>query len=118
MLSGVGFISELERLRRAFEAYTQDWVRFLDGMGAMGVSGHDFGPEVLQFWVETVDAAAFHFATEDGFVVPEQLSSRDQAHTRSSQAVICLQDRKGGQCRLWYDNKNHSLWRAAEKKEK
>ncbi|KAL2130483.1 hypothetical protein VTI74DRAFT_6337 [Chaetomium olivicolor] len=84
-----------------------------------GVLGPDFGPEVLQFWADTVEAAAFHFATIDkNRVEPEQLSSRENVHAKTSQAVIRLRDREERHCGLWYDNKNHRLWWAAEDKEK
>lgn len=87
-----------------------------------GVSGPDFGPEVLQFWADTVPATAFHFTTVTSgtstFVQPEQLSSHENVHTKTSQAVIRLRDREERHCGLWYDNKNHRLWWAGEKEKK
>ncbi|KAL2016322.1 hypothetical protein VTK56DRAFT_3863 [Thermocarpiscus australiensis] len=82
------------------------------------VSGPDFGPEVLQFWADTVDATAFHFATYDKsrVVQPEQLSSRENVHTKTSQAVIRLRDREERHCGLWYDNRNHRRWWEDEEK--
>jgi tetratricopeptide (TPR) repeat protein len=81
-----------------------------------GVSGPDWGPDVLQFWADTVDPSNFPFITDKtGWVMPEKLSLREHVHTQTSQAVIRLQDRDGRHCGLWCDNKNHRLWWRGER---
>jgi tetratricopeptide (TPR) repeat protein len=77
-----------------------------------GVLGPDFGPEVLQFWAETVQPEAFHFAKHE---TAENLSSRDNIHTPGRQAVLRLRDLRNRHCGLWHDNKNHRLWWASER---
>jgi tetratricopeptide (TPR) repeat protein len=85
------------------------------------VPGPDFGPEVLQFWADTVPETAFHFTTSGSnnkAVEYEQLSSRDNVHTKTAQAVIRLRDGEGWHCGLWYDDKNHRLWWAGNREKK
>jgi hypothetical protein len=66
----------------------------------VGVSGPDLGPNVLQFWAEVVDAAAFRFSKNPP---RDYLSSEDHTHVQSPQAVIRLLDRHGRHCGLWFD---------------
>ncbi|KAJ9634623.1 hypothetical protein H2199_008908 [Coniosporium tulheliwenetii] len=71
------------------------------------VSGPDFGPSVLQFWADAVDASLFHFLRD---TAPDYLSKQDHIHTQGQQAVLRLQDKRGRHCGLWFNNGNDRLW--------
>lgn len=69
-----------------------------------GVSRPDFGPNVLQFWAEAVDASFFNF-NRDKNQSPDFLSKQDSAHSKSEKVVLRMRDKKDRHCGLWFESK-------------
>lgn len=55
----------------------------------LNISGPDFGPNVLQFWADTVVASVFRFPKN---LLRDYISKKDHVHISTRQAVIHLQE--------------------------
>ena len=63
----------------------------------INISGPDFGPNVLQFWADAIDADLFHFHTNEP---PDYLSKRNQIHSKGLQALTRIRDSQHRHCGL------------------
>lgn len=70
-------------------------------------SGIDFGPNVLQFWAESVDGAAFHFENIEGTLISEP----EHGNQRGEQYVNKLMDFRGKHCGLIFKPQSQTTYR-------